>query len=430
MDSSLIISYRKENIMKLTEVEMQFNEILEDIADSLDISPSKYKQAVDRYTAIGVHLEKGDYPRVTFPPDIYLQGSFRLGTVVRPIKEDKEADYDVDLVCQLPIEKEYVDAKALKHVVGNEVKRYSDKNGVRLDEEGRRCWTLEYAEEDGIGFHVDILPSIPTDDTILRLLNERNVAHRYFKSAIEITDLDKNSRIYSWKEGGSNPKGYAQWFDDIKTCHPNYMDLSFRQKQVIFKDNRTVFASIDEIPEPLVRTPLQKAIQILKRHRDFHFKNNPNNKPISMIVTTLAALAYENESDIYTALINIIRRIEDYANTGLIQKINGQWYILNPVNPAENFADRWDDEKANAFFEWLGKLNLGFDLVLQQEGLNKVSEILSVMFGYRAVKSALVKNAEKKRANIDKKVIKTSVKTGILSTTGTINSPKHHFHSK
>lgn len=429
MNSSLITGYRKENIMKLTEVEMQFNEILEDVADSLDIPPSKYKQAVDRYSAVGNWLKDEEYEEARGEADIYPQGSFRLGTVVRPIRDGKEADYDIDLVCQLPIDKFSITAELLKQMVGNRLKDNANYRQI-LDKEGRRCWTLEYAEEDGIGFHVDILPSIPIDDTSLRLLNERNVAHRYFESAIEITDLDKSSIIYSWKEGGSNPKGYAQWFDDIKTCHPNYMDLSFRQKQTIFEDNRTIFASIDEIPEPLVRTPLQRAIQILKRHRDFHFKDNPNNKPISMIVTTLAALAYGNESDIYAALMNIVRRTEDYVNTGLIQKVDGQWYIPNPVNPAENFADRWDDEKANAFFEWLGELKGGSNLVLQQKGLNKASEILSTMFGYRVVESALTKNAERKRANIDKRIIKTSVKTGALSTTGKINSPRHHFHSE
>ena len=37
----------------LTEQERQFNDILVGLADELDIPPSKYKQAVDRYSTVG-----------------------------------------------------------------------------------------------------------------------------------------------------------------------------------------------------------------------------------------------------------------------------------------------------------------------------------------------------------------------------------------
>lgn len=431
-----------ENTMNLTEVESQFDEILEDVASSLDISPSKYRRAVDRYTAVGNHLEKGSYPEVTDLPDIYPQGSFRLGTVVRPLKDGEESDYDIDMVCQMPIAKEDTTAKSLKLMVGDRLEE--DPNYKRmLDEEGQRCWTLEYAEEDNIGFHIDILPSISTDDESLLLLNERNVIDRYFKYAIDLTERDKKTRIYSWKDGGSNPEGYAKWFDDIKTCYPNYRGLSLRQRQTIFestrdKNNKQIFASVDDVPEPLVRTPLQRAIQVLKRHRDFHFKDNPDDKPISMIITTLATLAYGNEKELYSALISIIRKLTDYKRlseithetSGLIQRIDDQWFIPNPVNPTENFADRWDSEKANAFFQWLTKVKRDFDFVLQQKGgFIEISKILSPIFGQGVIKNAFVKNAKRKRAAIDNRVIKTSAKTGILSVAGAISNPRHNFHS-
>ena len=79
---------------------------LEKVAEDIDIAPSKYQQAVDRYKAVGHWLEDGEYPGCADAPDIYPQGSFRLGTVVRPIRGGKEADYDIDLVCELPITKD------------------------------------------------------------------------------------------------------------------------------------------------------------------------------------------------------------------------------------------------------------------------------------------------------------------------------------
>lgn len=78
-----------------------------------------------------------------------------MGTVVRPFKEDEEAEYDFDLVCQIPIAKENTTAEKLKHMVGDRLKEDTVYNDM-LDDEGRRCWTLDYAEDnDGIGFHMD-----------------------------------------------------------------------------------------------------------------------------------------------------------------------------------------------------------------------------------------------------------------------------------
>ena len=83
----------------------QINYILEELASSLDISPTDYQRAVDSYKAIGQWLEEGfntgSFPQCQDAPDIYPQGSINLGTIIRPLKDEKEAEYDIDLVCEL-----------------------------------------------------------------------------------------------------------------------------------------------------------------------------------------------------------------------------------------------------------------------------------------------------------------------------------------
>ena len=143
----------------------QFEEILVGIAEALDIPPSKYKQAVDRYKSIGSWIEDGNYLGVQSIPEIYPQGSFRLGTVVRPIKDGEEADYDIDLVAELALEQHETTPKKVKHLIGDRLKEHGTYRPM-LDKEGKRCWTIEYAEEDGVGFHVDVLPSIPKNNGI------------------------------------------------------------------------------------------------------------------------------------------------------------------------------------------------------------------------------------------------------------------------
>jgi hypothetical protein len=107
----------------------------------------------------------------------------------------------------------------------------------------------------------------------------------------------------------------------------------------------------------------------LKRHRDVRFSGHKYEdcKPISMIITTLSTHCYEDEDNVYDALKNIIFKLTGHSLLlegrdvqGLRQFIkretDGSWYIGNPVNAGENFADRWhedDHKRAKAFFEWV-----------------------------------------------------------------------------
>lgn len=67
--------------------------------DTLDIPPHLQEIAVKRYEEVGTWLaDRGHDWR------IHAQGSFLLGTVVLPSGPD--AEYDIDLVCLLPLLKE------------------------------------------------------------------------------------------------------------------------------------------------------------------------------------------------------------------------------------------------------------------------------------------------------------------------------------
>ena len=329
-----------------------YSEFLNKIAQDIDIPPSKYQQAVERYKSVGEWLERGNYRYCHDTPTIYTQGSFRLGTVVRPIRAGAEADYDIDLVCELPIVKYLTEPKTVKVTVGSRLREHKTYRDL-LDSEGRRCWTLEYAEQDNIGFHMDILPCIP-DST------------RGRQTAVAITD--KQDRTYTWS--ASDPNGYAGWFEECNRVA--FQRVSAEQRESIFLLEKATFASIDDVPEQLVRTPLQRSIQIMKRHRDVMFSNS-DYAPISMIITTLAGHLYHGELDMYEALTGIVSQLDEHAalmegellrsslaERRLIQRMpDGTWYIGNPVNPEENFADRWHEDnhaRAAAFFRWVARL--------------------------------------------------------------------------
>ncbi|MFC3748697.1 nucleotidyltransferase [Paenibacillus sp. GCM10012306] len=344
-----------------SHLQLNISSLLDEIASQLDLSPSKYKQAVDRYTAVCSWIEEGQTDGVG-ELHFYPQGSFRFGTVIRPIRGGKDSEYDIDLVCEAQIPKSDTTPQAIKQAIGQRLKE-NEKYRKMLDEEGRRCWTLLYAEDDGVGFHLDVLPAVPEEFLATNLPVHPN----YQQTAIAITHKNED-RTYKWCS--SNPNGYAQWFSEKnKTAFEQVKSV---QQRSIFEKNQDIYARIEDVPDALIKTPLQRAIQILKRHRDVRFINHKFSfdKPISMIITTLAAQLYNGEGNVYAALSNIVDQLD--ALGGLLQpgykqnaaileqdlirrNDDGTWSILNPVNPEENFADRWhenDHRKAKTFFQW------------------------------------------------------------------------------
>lgn len=127
------------------------------LADELAISESRYEQASRSYTSLGEWLHRPDSAVVEYDPQVYVQGSFRLGTAIRPLNDEEE--YDVDSVCLLQsLGTKDLTQSELKTLVGDEIKAYrSAQNMVKPVREGRRCWVLEYA--DGAQFHLDVVPS-------------------------------------------------------------------------------------------------------------------------------------------------------------------------------------------------------------------------------------------------------------------------------
>jgi len=353
----------------------QLNKLLQQLAESLDISESRYKQAEERYQAVGNWLARDESVIAEYGPDIYPQGSFCLGTVIKPITDAEE--YDIDLVCELSLEKNRVSQKQLKDLVGYEIKSYARANNMNSSpENGRRCWTLNYA--DGAQFHMDILPALPDGNSFRLFLEYRGVAAGWTELAIAITDNTRHNyeRIDDdWLR--SNPKGYAEWFKDR-------MKVQFEERRQALL-TEAIRAGVEEVPDYKVKTPLQRAIQILKRHRDIMFGDDED-KPISIIITTLAAHSYNNEADLLDALVNIVDSMPS-----LVQRKDGDPWVENPVNPTENFADKWKErpQLEAKFRQWLQQVRADLNTALRSENIQSIGESLKPCLGEKVINEAL-----------------------------------------
>lgn len=356
--------------------------LLSAIAQSLDISDSLFEDAEKKYRAVGSWLGEGNSPLATFSPEIYPQGSFLLGTVTKPISDKDE--YDIDVVFKLVVSKGMISQKDLKQLVGDRLK--ANEIYLRmLGEEGRRCWTLQYA--DSAQFHLDILPAIPDDDFSI-VLKSQGVPSYWADTSIDITDktMPNYDRISSdWLR--CNPKGFAAWFQ-------NRMLIQFNElrKRLLME---AVKAEIEKVPVYRIKTPLQRCIQLLKRHRDIVFENDLDNKPASIIITTLAANSYDNEADIVDAMIKIVDRMPSY-----ITYRNGVPWVVNPVNPSENFAERWKDhpDREPNFRKWLRVVKADFINVLTCNDTDTAGKTLVPIFGERVSRSVITKFEESTKA--------------------------------
>ena len=97
-----------------------FDGIFNALCTSLDITESQFDTVVRSYRAVGDWLAKSDSSLAPYKPIIRPQGSFLLGTMVRPINEND--DLDIDLVCELTGKHPLWDQYALKHKVGGRLK--------------------------------------------------------------------------------------------------------------------------------------------------------------------------------------------------------------------------------------------------------------------------------------------------------------------
>lgn len=338
------------------------NNLLSQLADEIDITKNQEGVVRRAYNSVADWLNQKDTAIAKHKVHIFPQGSMMYGTAIKPINED---DYDIDLVCEFTANTDDLEPNYVKKSVGNRLEENLTYRKM-MEEEGRRCWTLQYSEN--LNFHMDILPAIPFHKKY-RTDSRFNAAYESMTNReLAMLATDKDKRTLQYKFIPTNPRGYAEWFHN--RCR-------FNQRQIVCD-------SIERLPQQPRKTVLQKAIQLMKRYRDVVFANQDDKlKPISMIITTLMAKSYKGETDLYRF---ICQAIDDMPR--LIEKgSNGKYIVTNPVMSSENFADKWSEvpEKAEAFFEFIRKAEYDFARLVDIKTYMDYDKALKEMFAQKPV---------------------------------------------
>jgi hypothetical protein len=74
----------------------------------------------------------------------------------------------------------------------------------------------------------------------------------------------------------------------------------------------------------------------------------------------------------------------------LVERRNGVWWVPNPVQAKENFADRWrtHPERARRFFDWMEQVNTDLAGLTSGHGFDRVIEKLAASLGESPVREA------------------------------------------
>lgn len=381
----------------MNEKEQQLNQILIKIVKEISITPTMLDKAVSSYEAVGKWLGDG----IEYDVRITPQGSMNLGTTNKPITD--EDDYDIDLVCMLE-DGQALEAKTIKNIVGDRLKEnevYRKK--IELEGEGKRCWKMQYDE-----FHMDILPCVP----------------KSFYMEPQFTDIRLTHKVSTtfYDDRYSNPYGYRKWFES------RMADILRKEKKSFAVENKL---EIEDVPTYRVKTPLQMAIQLLKRHRDIAFENNSDNAPISIIITTLAAKAYNGEENVYEALCTILNHMLEY-----IEVRNGVYWVQNPVIDDENFADKWElyPVRKDCFYNWVNEAKKDFITdPLSAVGIDSLGKLFKKSLGEKTVIRAFNSYADDMESARKNDKLYSIGLTGGLTTkvaTGATKVKGHTFFGK
>jgi hypothetical protein len=328
-------------------------QIVNSLIQKLEISSKEYKKAESIANSLASHIANCDAIKDR-GPELYIQGSFKLGTVVKPI--DSTQKFDIDIVCVLTSDsKDNITKDELKKVIGDALKTHPIL-GSKFKPKSR-CWCAEIDEQ----FKVDVVPAIVDRDS--------------HNGGILIQDK------YETRWQHTNPKAYFKWFDE-------------RRKMLLVAKNNVQDGIDMSNLEDDIKMPLQVAVQILKRMRDYHFRNNQDFKPSSIILTTIAATYYNGEPDVLNALNSIISKMPLYDKGEIDISYNG-----------ENFADQLNGEdsesRRKAFIGFLKEVKELWPRICDAKYIEDAKIPMSLGFGTEMAKSVL-DNAD---MGLDKKVI-------------------------
>lgn len=375
------------------------------LADDLDPPPERRQAARDRYTDLGEFLTEVAISTVSRDVNVYPQGSYRLGTTTRDPFTD---EFDVDLVIHVDFHKTEISQKDLNDRVGGWLELYAADRYLSDSplaptkvEHGSRAWTLLYDDH----FHMDALPVA--------------AAHPGEIPSMAGTPEWLTDRAF-WNWLATNPSGLAKWFK------------SLTRKEL---ETRAMAAKVEveDLPRDQAKSSMQRAIQILKRHRDHAFGDDTDDlAPPSVLITVLVGLAYQRDIPYGGDVEEVLRAVVP-AMPEFLQRKAGELWRPNPTCEDENYADRYEGrrDKEKALYAWLEQAHRDLENLADTKSLDAVKARFDQVFGAGYGRRVADKvGTELQRHSEAGSLFTTAAGTLSTSTSDRPSNPGHTFYGE
>jgi hypothetical protein len=374
----------------LNNSKAQLDDLLARAAEKLQLDKTRKEKMESSYNAIQEFLEKDEYFFNKLEFEIYPQGSIRIGTTVKPLSKN---EFDLDIVLHIKNESyERIDPNTVYNALWSRLKRdgvYGEKV-----EQKTRCIRLNYSGD----YHMDILPGCQYS------ASDNN----------KIVIPDK--KLKTWLT--SNPRGYADWFlYKANSVRQTLLEKAYAAENIPSDDFAT-------------KKPLQRAVQLIKRYRDLHFEKNQDYATPSIILTTLAGTLYLGQDSIFETIDYIVSQINSQIVISRTKRIK----VLNPVNPEEDFTDKWESEPQyyTEFIKFVETLNRNWQDLKKDNGIIEESNILKGILGEQIFNESLKEQTLITEKYRSKGQIFTSNKSGTIGSSNISSNPvkKNTFYGK
>lgn len=343
----------------------QWEDFIVSMLMKLELSPEKRTAAERRYAELGRHVAR----KLNIPEHdahVFVQGSMRTQTT---IAGDGRENFDLDIVVKLcgPRFEELRESEQFFRAFGAALRGIE---GAGEPTSKNRCWRLPYPGEP---FYFDVTPAIPLSKEITG------------------THLRVRDEVKIWSP--SNPEEFADWFCTIA----NKRFLFQRRTFVVTTDART---TVDPLPKEHIGIDdiLRRMVQLMKLHRDSYYKQQSETrqkgKPISVILVTLAAKAYDQivtqEPGNYVSAIEVALEVVERMPNFIRRSASGV-HVDNPAmtgNLGENFADKWNTDggfRDSEFKIWHTRLSQDLEALFSEEYSKRSENRVRAIFGERGV---------------------------------------------
>ena len=343
--------------------------LLADVALRLQLSPSNYRLAVERYDAISQWLDRESSPLRGRVQLLYPQGSMAIGATTRAIVGE---DFDIDVIAQLDLP-----ANMPPHEVLNllEVAIRGERGSRYFEMTTRhsRCVQVRYGNQ----MHLDVTPMLRSWG---RPDREGLIMH-----APERVPTVQDAALVA------NPYGFAEWFEAMTPAEIEFAKaFALREREY-----EAVLAKADAEPVPDQEPVYDKslaviALQLIKRWRSLRYAARSGRCPASVLLARWVAGAAGHTGSLLDELRHQARamRAAILGSHALGQLID----VRNPVCEADDFTDRWPKNltEQQVFLNDLDDLIRKLERLAGECSLDEMRTILSDLFGEEPARDAIV----------------------------------------